>query len=129
MGYNINRSLIEMKPNAKTEDLKIAFNVSGLVQKGENRFLLSLSVKIKNEDISIEVDAVGKYTFSKEEIVNKIDDISPFFYVNSSALLFPYLRAYISTLTNLSANKTINLPTLNLTNLGEELKNRTVIED
>lgn len=129
LGYNINRSLIEISQNAKTEDLKISFNVTGLVQKNAKKFLLNLAVKIQNSDILIEVEAVGKFTFSTEEIIDKIDDISPFFYINSSALLFPYLRAYISTLTNLSANTTVNLPTLNLTSLGEELKKSTIIED
>ena len=56
--------------------------------------------------------------------------MNQYFYTNAPAILFPYIRAYISTLTNLSGYKPINLPTLNLTSLREELeKNTTEVEE
>ena len=55
----------------------------------------------------------------------EFNDIPGFFYPNSIAILFPYIRAFVSTLT-LQANVTpIVLPTLNLTNLQEKLKKNT----
>lgn len=125
-GYRIKKSFIELEENSNFDNLKIGFKVSGLVNKKDNIFLLDLGVNISNqkEDLKIQVDAIGTYQFDG---VDKIEDqeISSFFYVNSSALLFPYLRAYISTLTNLSGNKSVTLPTMNLTSLGEELKSNT----
>ena len=125
-GYRINRSLIELDENSNFENLKIAFAVSGLVKRVENLFILNLSVKIKNNEsnLKIEVDTIANFLFEK---VENIDDISSFFYNNSSAILFPYIRAYISTLTNLSGNRSITLPTMNLTNLADELRANTTI--
>ena len=125
-GYRINRSLIELDENSNFENLKISFAVSGLVKRVENLFILNLSVKIKNNEsnLKIEVDTIANFLFEK---VENIDDISSFFYNNSSAILFPYIRAYISTLTNLSGNSSITLPTMNLTNLADELRANTTI--
>lgn len=123
-GYNINKSLIELKESANLENLKISFKVSGLVHQDEKLYFLNLLVNVTNEekDLKIEVESTGKFKFETEE---KIENISSFFYTNASAILFPYLRAYISTLTNLSGNRSITLPTMNLTNLAEELKLNT----
>ncbi|ENA1802814.1 protein-export chaperone SecB [Flavobacterium psychrophilum] len=125
-GYSINKSLIELQENSNFDNIKIGFKVSGLVNQNEKIYFLNLSVSITNEekDLKIQVDAIGKFKF---ESVEKIEDISSFFYTNSSAILFPYIRAYISTLTNLSGNRSITLPTMNLTNLAEELKSNTKI--
>jgi preprotein translocase subunit SecB len=125
-GYRINKSLIELEENSNFDNIKIGFKVSGLVHQNDKLYFLNLLVSITNEqkDLKIEVEAIGKFKF---ESVEKIEDISSFFYVNSSAILFPYIRAYISTLTNLSGNRSITLPTMNLTNLAEELKLNTKI--
>lgn len=125
-GYRIKKSFIELEENSDFDNLKIGFKVSGLVNKKANIFLLDLAVNISNqkEDLKIQVEAIGKYEFEGVETIED-QEISSFFYVNSSALLFPYIRAYISTLTNLSGNKSVTLPTLNLTSLGEELKSNT----
>jgi preprotein translocase subunit SecB len=81
-----------------------------------------VNIEDENKSFNIEIDAVANYTFESEI---GIDNLSKFFYVNAPALLFPYIRAYISTLTNLSGFEPINLPTLNMTRLGEDLKNNT----
>lgn len=123
-GYRINKSFIELKEESNFDNLKIGFNVSGLVHKNDNIFYLKLNVEILNDekDLEIKIEAVGKYEF---EGYDESKEISNFFYINSSAILFPYIRAYISTLTNLSGNRSVTLPTMNLTNLAEDLKSNT----
>lgn len=123
-GYRINKSFIELKEKSNFDNLKIGFSVSGLVHKNDNTFYLTLNVEILNEekDLEIQIEAVGKYAF---EDFDESKEISNFFYINSSAILFPYIRAYISTLTNLSGNRSVTLPTMNLTNLAEDLKSNT----
>ena len=125
-GYRINRSLIELDENSNFENLKIAFAVSGLVKRVENLFILNLSIKIKNNEnnLNIEVDTIANFILER---VENDEEISGFFYNNSTAILFPYIRAYISTLTNLSGNRSITLPTMNLTNLADELRANTTI--
>jgi preprotein translocase subunit SecB len=82
-------------------------------------------VKIEdaNKTFKIEIDAIANYIFNKSIGLESLND---FFYINAPALLFPYIRAYISTLTNLSGLKPINLPTINMTRLGQDLKKNTV---
>lgn len=130
LGYKILKSFIELSEDSINEQsgLSLAFKTSGIVNKTENSFKLNLGVKISNSEntIKIEIEAVGNFKFERSDDTN---DISHFFYNNASALLFPYLRAYISTLTNLSGLKPITLPTMNLSNLGEELKQNTVFLD
>jgi len=72
--------------------------------------------------MNIEITAVADYYFGDKE---GLDNLNSFFFMNAPALLFPYLRAFISTLTNLSGFEPINLPTLNMSGLGEELKKNT----
>ncbi|MFN3753129.1 protein-export chaperone SecB [Flavobacterium sp.] len=129
-GYKILKSVIELNEESINENqgLSLSFKTSGVVKKAENSFKLKLGVKINNSNntVNIEIDAIGNFIFEPAEDNN---DISSFFYNNASALLFPYLRAYISTLTNLSGLKPITLPTMNLSNLSDELKQNTVFLD
>jgi preprotein translocase subunit SecB len=123
-GFNIIRSLIERKHEKPSQKLSLGFNPRGLINKNESNFQLQLGVKIADENnvINIEIEAVANYSFDKQIDVETLDKL---FYVNAPALLFPYIRAYISTLTNLSGFEPVTLPTLNMTKLGNDLKKNT----
>lgn len=124
-GFKINRSLIERNDNEVSKKVSLDFKPEGTINKEKGIFLLVLGVKIKDatNSFNIEIEAEAEYNF-KEEV--SIEILNNFFYINAPALLFPYIRAYISTLTNLSGFEPINLPTLDMTKLGEELKQKTV---
>ncbi len=66
-------------------------------------------------------------SFKFKEIV-PIDEIPDFFYSNSIAILFPYVRAFISTLTLQANIRPILLPTLNLSSLQNLLKEHTTVK-
>ncbi|MFA6334558.1 MAG: protein-export chaperone SecB [Bacteroidales bacterium] len=123
-GFSIIRSLIERSGNNTSKKLSLGFTPKGIINKGEETFQLHLGVKIEDENksLKIEIEAVANYTFASK---TGLDSLSNFFYINAPALLFPYIRAYISTLTNLSGFEPINLPTLNMTSLGDDLKKNT----
>jgi len=123
-GFTIIRSLIERKEGESSKKIALEFTPKGLIIKDASTFRLQLGVKIedKNKTFNIELDAVANYTFEDK---TGLDNLNKFFYINAPALLFPYVRAYISTLTNLSGFEPINLPTLNMSRLGEDLKNNT----
>lgn len=123
-GFKIVRSLIERNDLVPSKTISIQFDPKGIVYKENSNFQLHLGVKIedKNKVINIDVQAIGNYMFEKSIELDQIDN---FFFVNAPALLFPYIRAYISTLTNLSGFEPINLPTLNMIKLGEDLKKNT----
>jgi preprotein translocase subunit SecB len=123
-GFIISRSLIERNDNEPTRKLSIGFKPQGVINKEDGVFQLHLGVKIDDEkkSLNIEIDATANFKFDTK--LDK-DSLSQFFYLNAPALLFPYIRAYIGTLTNLSGFEPINLPTLNISSLAEELKRNT----
>ena len=123
-GFKIIRSLIERNNNEHSKKISLVFSPKGIISKKESNFQLQLGVNIEDENKSfkIEIMTVANYSFKNKE---GLDNLNNFFYVNAPALLFPYIRAYVSTLTNLSGFNPINLPTLNMTMLGEDLKNNT----
>ena len=69
------------------------------------------------------MDTVSNFSFDSQI---EITQLNKYFYMNAPAILFPYIRAYISTLSVLSGIEPITLPTLNLSGLGKELEKNTV---
>jgi len=122
--YSILRSVINRKSDEKPKSLQIGFEPKGTHFKEDGRFELSLGVRIEDEgeNLLIEVDASATYVL-EGEVSDKM--LRTFFYLNAPAILFPYIRAYIATLTTLSGMAPINLPTLNLTQLAPELEKNT----
>ena len=59
----------------------------------------------------IEVHAEGYFEF--EQDITEVEK-GIFFKTSAPAILFPYIRAYISTLSSLSGVAPVILPTLNL---------------
>ncbi len=123
-GFKIIRSVIERNDNEPSKKISLRFDPKGFINKNESNFQLQLGVKIEDENKSfnIEIESVANYSFENKEGLDKLDNL---FYINAPALLFPYIRAYISTLTNLSGFEPINLPTLNMLGLGNDLKKNT----
>ena len=122
--YKIVKSHFELKSDNPANAIDLKFDPKGIINRENSCFNLKLGVLIEDENQSflIEVIIVADFYFDT--------DISPehlnqYFYVNAPALLFPYVRAYISTLTTLSGINAINLPTLNLTALGGQLEANT----
>lgn len=57
------------------------------------------------------------------------NEIPNYFYANSLAIIFPYIRAFVSTITLQSNMHPIVLPTVNLMGLSEKLKRNTDVVD
>jgi len=122
--FLIKNSLFELSDNNETiGDLSVGFKSSAKLDFEKGRFELELGIFVsdENEMLKIEIDSVGYFSF---ENLTK-DDLPNFLYINAPAILFPYLRAYISSLTTLSGIRPIVLPTLNLTALKEDLQSNT----
>jgi preprotein translocase subunit SecB len=124
-GYRIERSLIELKSAKIGENFSISFDSKGIVNKAESTYQLNLTVYIKDKEdtINIEVDIVSFFVFDN---LNEKNQLEKLFYINAPAIIFPYLRSYITTLTVLSGIDPVILPTLNLSALGKSLEDNTV---
>lgn len=116
-GYKVNKSIIEIK-DASAEKLTVNFEPSGVLKNESNIFLLQLQVNVFDEEknINIEVDITGEFKFKRDD-----DNLENFLYLNAPAILFPYIRSYITALTALSGVPPITLPTMNLSGLSEKL--------
>jgi len=109
-------------------NLNIKLNPKGTVIKAENTFILEIDVEIdeREEAVNISVKCIATYQFQQD-----LEDGLPtsYFITNAPAIAFPYIRAYISTLTSQSGFTTITLPVMNLAPQAEHLrKNITIIE-
>lgn len=122
LGYKIQKSLIEFK-GEQSNGFQIGINPYGKIDNSKNIFELRLDVIIDNTQNSFkaEVSIIGTFKFTDKEDKK----MESFLYLNAPAILFPYVRAYINTLTALSGNKAIVLPTLNLARLKKNLKKNT----
>jgi len=112
-----------------SDDLFVDFNPSGEYIENDNTYILSFifsafSSSEKDKTPFVQVKCVGIFKFQD---VKSIDDVPEFFYRNSIAILFPYMRAYISMVTNQANIPQIMLPTLNLSALEKPLKENTKV--
>lgn len=114
VNYQILESSIKIDsdqvPNQK---LQVDFEQTIGVDDGERKMRLLFSTKIQDENafVSLFVRAEGFFEFDVD-LPEEHKDV--FFKANAPAILFPYIRSYITTLTALSGIPPIILPTLNL---------------
>lgn len=81
------------------------------VEERKMKLELTSLIKDENGEVEISVKSCGFFEYDSDLDVPLKEK---FFYQNAPAILFPYVRAYISTLTALSGINPITLPTLNL---------------
>lgn len=112
-GCKITRTLMEIADSASLDmNMKVSFNVSDSLEPKDGFLQFPMGVVISNstKTISIEVDVVGTFLFM-EDI--RIPDI--FSKVSAPAILFPYIRSYVTAMTSLAGIRPIVLPTFNMT--------------
>ncbi|MFP4023087.1 MAG: protein-export chaperone SecB [Thiohalospira sp.] len=121
--FLIQKSNIERLKLEEIGQMNIDIDLHGYVYIKNKTYQLDMITKVwdEKEVFKSEVHGVGFFEF--EDIEDK--NIDSFFYLNAPAILFPYIRAYIASLTALSGFNPITLPTLNLESLKEKLKENT----
>ncbi len=112
--FEIIKSLIETTENvAVSDELNVEFKQESAVND-ENRILkykFETVISDKNKALNIDVITIGTFEFDKD-LPEEMK--ANFFKVNAPAILFPYIRAHVTTLTSLSGIKPIILPTINI---------------
>ncbi len=112
--YSIIKSSIEIDDGKVVdEDLTVEFSQEGAECIENNLYKHTLGVDIvdKNNVMRISIVVVGLFEFDSD-IDEKLK--ATFFNSSAPAILFPYVRAYVTTLTGLSGVNPVILPTLNL---------------
>lgn len=125
--YSFNKVNIDFELNT-VSDLQIEFYPSGVFRQTDSDSLFEMRVIFSAVDkcsgkefIKIECNAIFRFSSRIE-----FDEIPLFFYGNSIAILFPYIRSFVSTLTLQANFPPLVLPTLNLLHLAEPLRKNTV---
>ena len=99
------------------DDLEIGIKT---FNHGENEEVVALTVKTNTEKKNVEIEMKGFFVFlggETEEMKEK------FLNINAAAILYPYIRAYISTITSFDKNgSTLILPTINFQRLYQAKK-------
>jgi len=119
-GFYIEETHFKIRGNI-FEDLQLNIQPEGVHIKSDHKFHLKLIVQINDKENSFECEVIcrGEFAFNSDG-----DIIPEFFYLNAPAIMFPYVRSYISTLTNLStAGFPVTIPTLRL-DFKEQLKDK-----
>lgn len=124
--YHFTRASLDFNIPSNAE-LKISFNPSGKFFEKEACYVLDFDVVVECKQTATEVVKVScnaRFTFG--DIIS-FNDIPDYFYPNSLAIMFPYIRAFVSTIS-LQANVTpVVLPTINLMGLTDILKIQTEV--
>lgn len=122
--YQFDKVNIDLE-NQQTEELDLGFQTKGIFINESNNFELIFIVNVKNQnetDPFVSIRCKGLFKFDN---ISSFEEIPDFFYRNSIAILFPYVRAYLSLVTTQANVQGIILPTLNLSNLEGELRKNT----
>lgn len=114
VGYQILKSNIEiLDPHKISDSLNINFRKSSGINQSENKYKLDINVRINDDNKALLIDVLCHGFFEFDRDIS-IKEQGIFFNTSAPAILFPYLRAYITTLTSLSGIKPLILPTINL---------------
>lgn len=126
--YTFNKVKIDFDSEYLPE-LEISFNPSGVFKRTEEEsiFELTLVFSAKNKGNSQEFVAIECNSSFKFASNILFEEIPAYFYANSIAIIFPYIRAFVSTVTLQANFPPIVLPTMNLSSLEEPLRRQTKV--
>lgn len=108
-------------------ELNISFNPRGVFKQIDSCYELDFDVTVEckeTESVVVDISCKAFFTFNDKITFEQIPD---YFYPNSLAILFPYVRAFVSTISLQANVHPIVLPTINLMGLTEELKDKTTV--
>lgn len=97
------------------DEFSLNFEHGGYRPEGEsNRFMISFKLSLSDDaGTTLSCHFMGVFVSSE-----KIDDKfigSPFVKINAPAIMFPYIRSYVSTVTINAGLDPLTLPTINFT--------------
>lgn len=128
-GYRFPKALIDLT-NIKEENNEFKMDIfpSGKYNERTREFELKFAfiARLNQSDVpAISVDCESKFIFAEALGFEEIPD---YFYPNSIAIIFPYVRAFVSTLSLQANYRPIVIPTMNLSDLSETLRQHVVVE-
>lgn len=120
--YKIVDASIHISPDGITgKNMSVEIKPQSYVSDKELNYKLQFDINISNSEnqFSVFASIIGLFEFDSD-----LDPVAKdkFFKINAPSLLFPYVRAYISTLTSLSGMAPVILPTINMAEAMKDLE-------
>lgn len=113
-GYKIIESQIVINPDEEiSQNLNLKFERTIGVNEEGRDMRLDMVIKINDDNNALNI-SVRAHGFFEFDLDLKQEEKDIFFNTSAPAILFPYVRAYITTLSSLSGIKPVILPTLNM---------------
>jgi preprotein translocase subunit SecB len=122
-------SKVSFNSEPGNEDLGFDLVPTGKFYTQTKEYVLTIDFTIfdfETKQKVLKCKLIGNFDIFLEEGNNNIPE---YFYANSIAILFPYLRSFISTMTLQSNSGIIMVPTYNVSEFKEVLKKETEILD
>lgn len=128
VNYRFTKVSIDFSLKSDNKNWKVRLTPHGVYREKTGVFELSFTFdgvlqNVKSPVINVRCDAVFKFNNALSRY-----EIPDYFYRNCIAILFPYVRAFVSTLTLQANIPPVILPTYNLSSLGDSLLNNTVFK-
>ena len=115
---------LDVQPGAL---LAIKFSPHGVYSQKNGVYELTFDTIVSCEDTATEVvniSCVAKFRFVDAV---KFKDMPQYFFPNSLAIIFPYIRAFFCTVSLQANVRPIILPTVNLMGLTDVLRKKTKV--
>ena len=122
--YKFEKVMIDFSKRTSNE-IGLSFDPKGFFDSEKSEFKLTITFSSKSgesKDNFIQIECKSVFKFEEN---TSFEDIPTYFYRNSIAIIFPYIRAFIGTITLQANIPPIVLPTLNLSSLEIPLRENT----
>ncbi len=128
LNYRIIEAELKIPKEEGNIPISSGFSPSGVFYPESGIFELTFKViiyKLENpSDYILKATVLSEFKF-----VEKInfEEIPAYFYKNIIAIIFPYVRSFVSMISSQGNNNAMILPVLNLSNLEKPLRENTII--
>lgn len=125
--YRFEKVVMDLSSNPG--EIGISIEPSGIYHPSNGQYDLKFvfnALRKTDGQAFIKIDCKARFMF-RDPV--GFDEIPSYFYLNSVAILFPYVRAFVSIITLQANINALVLPTMNLASLQEILKNNTKVCD
>lgn len=133
-------SLIKIPESSNNEGLSLKMKLGAafsLSQKDEDlshySYVLELQFAgIIEEEECLVVKTKSRFSLSLDQLpenARKRDIVVNLLSYNAPSLIFPYIRSYVASMTAMSGDSALMLPTLNLIPTGDNIKRRLELDE
>lgn len=129
LGYKFDKVNLDLSSLCPGTEFNIIFSPSGVFYPKTGEFTLKFAFSAKTDGNDIDIIYINCVATYKFKDVREFSEIPEYFYANSIAILFPYVRAFVSTVTLQANIRPIVLPTYNVSPLKDELIRNTRVSD